>query len=42
MYLSTKGGADGAVHRYFNPYRGAVAAYRNLLFAMANLEERLK
>ena len=42
MYLSTKDNANGEVHRYFSPYNNTEEAYRNLLFAMADLEEKLK
>ncbi len=40
-WMSTKGGSDGLVHRYFTPYPGPEAAHRYFMNVLADLQFRL-
>ncbi|GAG65465.1 unnamed protein product, partial [marine sediment metagenome] len=41
-YMSTKGFADGDVHKYFNPYETPYDAFINYMNVLQHLQERMK
>lgn len=41
-YMATKYQADGAVHKYFNPYESPYDAYINLMNVLENLRSRVE
>ncbi len=41
-YMATKYQADGAVHKYFNPYQSPYDAYINLMNVLENLRTRVQ
>ena len=41
-YMSTKGGTDGAVHRYFSPFESPYEAYIYYMNALADLQIRVE
>lgn len=41
-YMSTKGGSDGKVHRYFSPYNSPYEAFMNYMNVLSDIAYRVK